>query len=270
MRIKSMLFLRRRRGVSNIFGTILFVGILFSTVIPMYIVMKQADTIYEMKTLELRNLDEEKEREDIELYAFPDDLTEPGWINVTASNRCEFEAKLLRIWINNETFSIDVTVGSMDSVLVGTFNVAAENGTSYYLRTVTARGNVFESETGALHFNDGEWESETLGFNLIFPSRPGRGNRQNNWLNELRITIEEEGDLLYNNVTMHWAVSASEKFFELGTPGTYRLVIYIWCKPPPYQHWEKIFDEDLTIDWPDGPAIVDLNFEIDGNQLILP
>ena len=59
--------------------------------------------------------------------------------------------------------------------------------------------------------------------------------------------------------------------FEVGTPGTYRVVVYIWCKPPPYQRWEKIFDDsNMVIDWPLGPEVVDLNFVIDGNQLTLP
>lgn len=270
MPIMSIRF-RKRRGVSNIFGTIIFIGIMFTAVVPMFLVMKQADTIYEKKTLELRKLDDERGREDIELYAFPNDLSEPGWINVTVTSRSEVDARLLRLWINNESFSLDLTVTSMGSADVGMFNVDAKNGSAYYLRTVTDRGNVFESETGALFFNEGEWESETLGFNLIFPSRPGRGKRQNSWLNEMMITIEQEGDLLYNNVTMYWAISASEMFFEVGTPGTYRVVVYIWCKPPPYQRWEKIFDDsNMVIDWPLGPAVADLNFVIDGDQLTLP
>ncbi len=86
----------------------------------------------------------------------------------------------------------------------------------------------------------------------------------------MMITLEQDGDLLYNNVTMYWAVSASERFFEVGTSGTYRIVVYIWCKPPPYQRWAKVFDDSLMIDWPLGPAVIDLNFVIDEDQLTLP
>jgi len=39
----------------------------------------------------------------------------------------------------------------------------------------------------------------------------------------------------------------------------------------PYQLWEKIFDDsNMAIDWPLGPAVVDLNFVIDGDHLTLP
>ena len=47
MRIIRMLSRKRRRGTASILGTIIFIGILFSSVIPMYLVMRQADTIYE-------------------------------------------------------------------------------------------------------------------------------------------------------------------------------------------------------------------------------
>ena len=33
--------------------------------------------------------------------------------------------------------------------------------------------------------------------------------------------------------------------------------------------WEKVFDDTLTIDWPEGPAVVNVNFKIDGDDLIL-
>lgn len=267
MRMTRMSFRRRRRGAVSILGTVIFIGILFSSIIPMYLVMRQADTLYESKMLEAKRLDDERDREDIELYAYPASLTEPDWLNLTVNNICEVE--LMRIWINNASLPINATILAMRSLDLGTFNIDGENGSSYVVKTVSSRGNVYESETGALYFNDGEWESETLGFNLIFPSRPGRGKRQNNWLNELMITIEQDGEILYSNATMNWAVSASEEFFEVGTPGDYRIVVYIWCKPPPYQHWEKVFDDVLAISWPDGPAILDVNFEIDGNQLII-
>lgn len=260
---------RRRRGTSTVLGTLIFIGILFTAVIPMFLTMKQADTFYEREMLELRRMDENREREEVELYAFPVSVSEPVWLNLTAYNLCELEARLIRVWINDESYPIDVAIASMASACIGLFNVSAQDECSYSVKAISQRGNVYESETGILYFNGGEWESETLGFNLIFPSRPGRGQRQNDWLNELRITVEEGGDLLYNNVTMHWAISASEYFLEIGSPGGYRITVYIWCKPPPYQRWEKVFDEVLCIDWPDGPAVVNVNFKIDGNQLIL-
>ena len=48
-----------RKGVSTILGTLIFIGILFSAVIPMMLTMKQADIIMEQEKLELQRIDDE-------------------------------------------------------------------------------------------------------------------------------------------------------------------------------------------------------------------
>ena len=45
---------KKRLGISSILGTIIFVGILFSVYVPMTLVMKQADNIYERKIHEAK------------------------------------------------------------------------------------------------------------------------------------------------------------------------------------------------------------------------
>ena len=42
-----------RNGVSTILGTIIFIGVLFSAIIPMQLVMKQADNIALQKIHEI-------------------------------------------------------------------------------------------------------------------------------------------------------------------------------------------------------------------------
>ncbi|HUV53840.1 MAG TPA: hypothetical protein VMW03_01400 [Candidatus Krumholzibacteriaceae bacterium] len=48
--------------MSSILGTLIFVGILFTAVIPMYLTMNQADVILEQEKHEIAILDEDKER----------------------------------------------------------------------------------------------------------------------------------------------------------------------------------------------------------------
>ena len=85
------------------------------------------------------------------------------------------------------------------------------------------------------------------------------------------ITIEDsDGDEVYINSTMYWAISASENFFELDSSDTYRIMVYIWCKAPPWpKHWEKIYDNEHEITWPLGDPIMELKYRIDGDSLIL-
>lgn len=259
----------RRRGVSTILGTLIFIGILFTAVIPMMLVMKQADTIYEQTKLEASRLDEETEREALELYAFPRSISEPKWINITAYNKCEVPINLIRLWVNDTIIPISTTVQSMGSVNVTTYQINATDGRSYEVRATSERGNVYVSQTGTLSFVEGEWESETLGINLIFPSRPGKAKRDNDWKNELKITLTENdvgGDTLYDNVTMYWAISASEKFFELGAPGIYNVTVYIKQDDP--SPFGVVFSPDtingipLDLNWPEGPAVLNVNFFI--------
>jgi hypothetical protein len=62
---------RRKRGVSTTLGVIIFVGILFTSVIPMALVMRQSETIYEQNELELKRQDDDQDREDIDVYVYP-------------------------------------------------------------------------------------------------------------------------------------------------------------------------------------------------------
>ena len=68
MLITCTLSNKRRKGVASIFGTIIFIGILFTTVIPMMLVMKQADTIFEQKTHEMEVLYQEGVKDKLERF----------------------------------------------------------------------------------------------------------------------------------------------------------------------------------------------------------
>src|SRR4030042_5886841 len=56
----------RKRGISTIIGSIIFIGILRSAIIPMYLVMKQADTMYFQKQSEMLMKDQDKLMEQVE------------------------------------------------------------------------------------------------------------------------------------------------------------------------------------------------------------
>lgn len=63
MSTRHISVLRNRKGISTILGVIIFVGLLFSSVIPMYLVMREADAIYDKEIFELGRLDDERARE---------------------------------------------------------------------------------------------------------------------------------------------------------------------------------------------------------------
>ena len=97
----SRLFRRRigcGRGVSTILGTIIFIGIMFTSVIPMMLLMKQADVVLEQEKLEIVRRDDEGDRESLELYPIPD--LAGTHVNVTILNTCETSIDIIRIWIS--------------------------------------------------------------------------------------------------------------------------------------------------------------------------
>jgi len=260
---------RSNRGVSTILGTLLFVAIIFSAIIPMQLTMYQADVIYAQKAWEVKRLDDERSREEVLVYPVPD--LAATHINVTLINNCETSVDILRVWMNNTLTNITTTIPTLENTILGPFPINPGSDASFDVRVATGRGNTFSAETGVLYYQNGEWLTDTLGFRLIFPSRPGKSARTNNWLNELMVTIEDsEGDEVYINSTMYWAISASENFFELDSADSYTVKVYIWCKAPPWpKHWEKIYDSEHAITWPIGDPVIELKYRIDGNVLVL-
>ena len=270
-----------RRGTSTILGTLIFIAILFTAVIPMQLVMHQADIIFEKKMLEVSREDEGRDLEFIEVYPVPS-LTDPE-INITLINTGEVSSTIRRLWVNStyypswfqgDFYDVMAFVPALGSVTIGPYPAPTVEGAVYDVKVTTDRGNVFFSEVGTIMYVGGQWVSETLGFRLIFPSRPGAGGsppkRGNNWKNEILVTIEEEdAGIYYLNSTMYWAISASEKFFEVDQSGNFTITVYIWCSkwnsPYSVSHWEKIYDTAHILNWPENDPIQILNFKINND-----
>lgn len=254
-------------------GTLIFVGIMFTAVIPMMLVMRQADTLHEMRKHELECLEKERAIENLCLYVCPQGIDSPD-VDMTIVNKGDVVAHVIKIWTNDIEYPMNVEIPSMSEKVLYSYPLNPVEGAEYDIRAMTDRGNVYTSETGILSYHDGKWVTETLGIRLIFPSRPGKGARTNRWLNELKVTIaDEDGDFLYSDYSMYWAISASENFFELESAGTYNVIIDIWCKAEDgytEQHWEKIYDDFHSITWPTGDPVIEIKFQIDGDHLIVP
>ena len=255
----------KRKGTSSILGVIIFIGILFSSFLPLQLVMQQADDMKDREKHEVEVLDLNRATEDLDIFPLPG-LIEG--FNITLKNNCEIAISVNCIWVNDSMIFVNENIPAMGGIKLGPYPLTPKNGESYDIRVTTDRGNVFTSSLGVLFYIDGKWHSETLGIRLIFPSRPGRGLRGNDWLNELRVTIMENDDILYANTTIYWAISASEMFFRLEAAGDYRVIVYTLAQNRG-QYWKKIYDHEHSITWPFGPPIVELKFKISGDLLTL-
>ena len=166
MRITNIMFSKRRRGVSTILGTIMFIGILFTSVIPMMLVMKQADTIYTQRVHEMESRDDERSSEIISVDAYPVN-NNSDQLKVKVQNTGVVPVNIVRVWIKDEQHNESTIVKSGEISEIGPYNVTLENNTSYSIKLTTDRGNSVASTCGTLYFNDGYWFTPSIGIHVL-------------------------------------------------------------------------------------------------------
>jgi hypothetical protein len=210
----------------------IFIGIMFTAVIPMMLVMRQADTIYEMRKHELASLDQERAREDLYLYVYPETPTLPVLI-VKVQNRGELAIRVVRLWVNDDPTELDVAVPPMSGVvdLKIISLVSPPPGSSYFITATTDRGNVVAFDTPLTW--QGYWQTDVLSVNVLICSLPGQ---------EFKIEVQGS-DYLGDSLTEKF----DPKFFIVPSAGTYTVTIYRGSKP--------IYVKEVTITWPEGSPV---------------
>ena len=239
----------RRRGTSTILGTIIFVGIIFSAFIPMMLVMRQADTIYEIRKHELGILDQDRIDEEIYVYVFP--VTgNPNALTLQVHNRGPLLVNVVQLWINDEHHILDDFLVQpmswhpmvLDASTVGFTPIA---DTWYFIKIITDRGNIFSSDSDSLHYtSEGTWEGGMFAINFLI-SYPASG-----WY-EVDIKYNDELGASLPDTPLYIHKSSSGPafdFFKITNIGTYYVEIT--------KNSEPIYEDDVTIGWPDGPPIV--------------
>ncbi len=230
-----------RRGISSILGTIIFVGILFTAVIPMFIVMRQADTLHEMRKHELEIFDEERKGEELYVYVFPtvdsDDLT------LRVENRGNFIVKIVKIWINENSYPeenfIVQPMGAHEKTLTDYFT--PEPSEYYFITVTTERGNIFSSDSGSLYYDsEGEWDGGIFMINVII-SYPSAG-----WFD---IEISYDGAVVHTDAIQKSSSGPVFEFYTVTLTGTYPVKIT-------RRNMEIIYDDSVDIEWPLGPPVV--------------
>jgi len=142
----------RRRGTSTIYGVMIFIGIMFTAVIPMLLVMNQADTLHEMRKVEVGRLDEERALEDIYFYLALTVVDKAPVLTLKISNRGELAVRIKGVWVN------DTLRDDFDCIIPPISNMDLEIGelmvpdptepVIYHILAVTDRGNIFSPTCG--------------------------------------------------------------------------------------------------------------------------
>ena len=171
MRITGLSF---RRGTSTVMGTLIFVGILFTAVIPMFLVMRQADTLYEMRKYELARYDEERDAERLYVYAH-ETLGDTDKLTVEVENRGDLSAKVMSLWVNDEFFPLNKMISPMSGVNdLGSFAVTRDEGLEYLVMVTTDRGNIFVLDIPLICVIGG-WDSPIISIEVLIEHLPREG-----------------------------------------------------------------------------------------------
>jgi len=229
-------------------GTLIFVGIMFTAVIPMFLVMRQADTLHEIRKHEQEILDQEKMNEAVYIYVFPatDPTTGNPILTLKAVNRGDFVVKIVKIWINDNSNSEEnfiVNPMGMYEIILDDGYFIPEDGKYYFIKVTTDRGNIFSSESGSLHYSsEGTWEEGMFAINVLI-SHPEPG-----WY---QVDINHSNGEALNGSPFPIRKDASGPafgFFNIIIKDTYYVKIT--------KNSALIKDEYVTIDWPEYPPVV--------------
>lgn len=230
-----------RKGMSSILGTLVFIGILFSAVMPMFIQMRQADVYYEQQKLEVNLLDDEKSREDLTFSVWPNNSIDDDLV-VEVDNACATSLKVVRVWINEIRFNESEPVASLDSHQFGPYDVPLVAGKTYDVRVATERGNVYELGSGDLEYDGADWVVQSMLINVLV-SAPGV---------VFKIELYKLNGTNYDYLTeaQVWKLGGTAfQPFEVSGYGTgyYKIVV---------KRGNNIVyeEEDLHMNWPDGPS----------------
>lgn len=227
--------------MASILGTIIFIGILFSAVIPMYLVMNQADVIFEQRKYDTARLDEEKEREDLYFYVYPDTNDD---LVVVIENTCAMVVQISRVWINEDINPESTLIQSMQSMEFGPYIITPVIGDSYNVMVTTDRGNVFECGSGKLEYSESGWVVESKMINVMVSA--------SGTVFKIYLYKWEGEDWVEKDWAQVWKIGGTAfKPFEITEYGNgeYRVVVK--------RGSSIIHDEDeLVMEWPNGPSVL--------------
>jgi len=217
-------------------GTLIFVGIMFTAVIPMMLVMRQADTLHEMRKHELDILDQDRAMESLYLYVCPEGQ-DSSYVDVTMVNKGEVPAHVVNIWINDTQVPVDANIPSLSEDELGPFELDRVEGREYDIRATTDRGNIFPSETGILHYGEDGWDIEIFSIRILVSRRT--------WNLHIQVWIGDspEGDPYYDQ-RIRWRIGSAYEIIVPQQGDYYVKITRRWGSP--------LFDGKVTIEWPQG------------------
>ncbi|MEM2111605.1 MAG: hypothetical protein QXX08_06980 [Candidatus Bathyarchaeia archaeon] len=163
-----------KAAVSTVLGMLIFIGILFTCVIPLFLYVNQVNSYYDQAVLEMKHLDDNKQRETIDVYAYPLDTSkETKSIYVYVKNQCPLSVEILRIWVNDLCYNYSLEVPAMGWNVTEAIDISGmlptEGNITINIKVTTTRGNIISSLINPLFYSSiAGWSSSgTLSINIV-------------------------------------------------------------------------------------------------------
>jgi archaellum component FlaF (FlaF/FlaG flagellin family) len=233
--------LYRKKGMSTVLGTLIFIGILFSAVVPMQLVMQQADIIKLQRIEEIKRYDDECQTEEISVSAYPVSPTSDQ-MNIKVSNKGSILVKIVRVWIQDTNYTVNEYLDIGETKVLGPYTVTLVEDTSYPVTLTTERGRIFAADHISLFYSDGQWYTPSRGINVYIANEKGKYYilvNNDTWSTFYQTQGMDQGDLI--------------KYFEVDSSGGYTVTCRKNNSNGPFLPGTPV---NVEILWPSGPPIV--------------
>jgi len=137
---------RANSGIATVLGMLIFIGVLFTCVIPLFLYVNQVNSFYNQRVVEMSQFDQDRETENLLVYAFPvGNLTQ---LNVYIKNKCALEVRVVRVWVNQISYNISLILSGVSEGNLQNITISIPG--NFDIWVTTERGNVFASFTNTI------------------------------------------------------------------------------------------------------------------------
>lgn len=240
MQLTLFHLLRSKSAMSTVLGMLIFIGVLFTCVMPFFLYINEVNSLYDQTIIEMKQFDRDRSLEDIAVYAYPLNQSS-SQISLYIKNQCPLTVEIVRIWINDQYFSYNLQISGMGENITDPIDIQdmlsqVEGVESFQAKVTTARGNTFSSQTNPLQYsNESGWSGgQSFAINIIIELDPGVYN----FIIEVN---NSAGTTIYNEEVWVVLESSLMRKVDVSGPDTYHVEI-IQTQGP-----DKIWSTDVEI-----------------------
>lgn len=162
-----------RRGMGSILGVVLFFGILFSSIVPLQLFIKQNKVMMIATNNEVQDSDQQRELEDLYFLAYPSNSTSDE-VYIKINNQGPTALTVSGLWIKDIKTNLDIDLVPGQEQIFGPYNIELEENSTYPMKLITESGRMFSPDSGYLYFINGTWIIQGFGISIQIANNIGK------------------------------------------------------------------------------------------------